>query len=362
MIGEKSVEKSTVVLDSSSNSLFDLTLNDLRKAIVENLIKNPKIFKGGKDNVKKWIEEIEHLFEVAHIPDSIRLDLISYSLRDDALEWFRNNRSSFSSWNIFVQELKRAFTSSFLGELAFKKLESYSQGENQSIRNYFNEVLKLCKEADDTMSESTKLKNLLNKTKPSIQFEVRKNKPTSTTEFLHFAKEAEKLMQLSEMTVNNTNTQETIQMSQKSMSSFDSNPSFRMNQPFNANPNNYWTNYSRNFDNSYQTLNNRNSYYNPKFSSSSNASASPNKARVNNNSLRFHQQNMTKPSINSNRKNFLYAQSNSSNNKQFRQPTANTINPSYTSVDIEPIQDSVSATTCNRCNQFGHEASACPNF
>ncbi|CAF2159076.1 unnamed protein product [Rotaria magnacalcarata] len=174
VIGEKSVDKSAIVLDNSSSSLFDQTLNDLRKAIVENLIKNPKVFKGGKGDVKKWIEEIEHLFEVAHIPDPIRLDLISYSLRDDAREWFRNNRSSFSSWNIFVDELKRAFTSSFIGELPFKKLESYSQGTNQSIRNYFNEVLKLCKEADDTMSESTKLKNLLNKTKPSIQLEIRK--------------------------------------------------------------------------------------------------------------------------------------------------------------------------------------------
>ncbi|CAF4292424.1 unnamed protein product, partial [Rotaria magnacalcarata] len=206
VIGEKSVDKSAIVLDNSSSSLFDQTLNDLRKAIVENLIKNPKVFKGGKDDVKKWIEEIEHLFEVAHIPDPIRLDLISYSLRDDAREWFRNNRSSFSSWNIFVDELKRAFTSSFIGELAFKKLESYSQGTNQSIRNYFNEVLKLCKEADDTMSESTKLKNLLNKTKPSIQLEIRKKKPTSTKEFLYYAKEVEELMQLSEMTVNNTDT------------------------------------------------------------------------------------------------------------------------------------------------------------
>ncbi|CAF4336234.1 unnamed protein product, partial [Rotaria magnacalcarata] len=77
VIGEKSVDKLAIVLDNSSSSLFDQTLNDLRKAIVENLIKNPKVFKG-----------------VAHIPDPIRLDLISYSLRDDAREWFRNNRSS----------------------------------------------------------------------------------------------------------------------------------------------------------------------------------------------------------------------------------------------------------------------------
>ncbi|CAF4296620.1 unnamed protein product [Rotaria magnacalcarata] len=71
VIGEKSVDKSAIVLDNSSSSLFDQTLNDLRKAIVENLIKNPKVFKGGKGDVKKWIEEIEHLFEVAHIPDPI---------------------------------------------------------------------------------------------------------------------------------------------------------------------------------------------------------------------------------------------------------------------------------------------------
>ena len=178
-IDEKPVVKSTANLDSTSNSICDQTLNNFRKAIVDNLIKNPKIFKGGKDDVKKWIEKIEHLLDLAHIPESVRLDLVSYSLRGDALEWFKNNRSSLTSWNIFVLKMKKAFISSFHEELAFKKLESYSQGENQSIQSFFNEVLKLCKEADSTMSEVTKLKNLLNKAKPSIQFEVRKKKPKS---------------------------------------------------------------------------------------------------------------------------------------------------------------------------------------
>ncbi|CAF4153636.1 unnamed protein product, partial [Rotaria magnacalcarata] len=203
--GERPVNNSTIVFDQFSNSFCDQTLNDLRKAIVENLIKNPKTFKGGKDDVKKWLEEIEHLLDVAHIQDSTRLDLISYSLRGDALEWFKNNRSSLSSWSVFVSELKKAFTSSFHEELAFKTLESYTQGENQSIRNFFNEVLKLCKDADATMSEATKLKNLLNRTKPSIQFEVRKKKPKSTAEFLEYAKEAEELMQLSNITTDNPN-------------------------------------------------------------------------------------------------------------------------------------------------------------
>ncbi|CAF0977076.1 unnamed protein product [Adineta ricciae] len=46
-------------------------------------------------------------------------------------------------------------------------------------------------------SPATKLKNLLNKAKPSIQYEVRKKKPQSTSEFLKFAKEAEELIAFS---------------------------------------------------------------------------------------------------------------------------------------------------------------------
>ena len=143
----------TTSVNSSSNlsaSECDRTLVDLRKAIVASLIRNPKTFAGDTEDVTKWIEEIEHLLEVAHIPESARLDLISYSLRGDALEWYKNNKSTLNSWITFVTEIKRAFTSSFHEEMAFKRLESYTQGENQSIRNFFNEILKLCKEADST--------------------------------------------------------------------------------------------------------------------------------------------------------------------------------------------------------------------
>lgn len=115
------VNKSTNSVIDQSTFVLDQTTNELRKAIVADLIKYPKVFKGGKDNVKKWIEEIEHLFNVAHIPDANRLDLVSYLLRSDALEWYKNNQDTFTSWKIFIHELQRAFISSFHEELAFKK-------------------------------------------------------------------------------------------------------------------------------------------------------------------------------------------------------------------------------------------------
>ena len=40
-------------------SILDQTAYALRRAVIDNLIKNPKTFRGGKDDVKQWLEEIE---------------------------------------------------------------------------------------------------------------------------------------------------------------------------------------------------------------------------------------------------------------------------------------------------------------
>ncbi|CAF4429716.1 unnamed protein product, partial [Rotaria magnacalcarata] len=143
------------------------------------------------------------------------------------------------------------------------------------------------------------------------------------------------------MTVNNTDTHDTIQMSPKSMSSVNSNPSFRMNQPFNTNSNNYSTSYSRNYDNNYRIANNRNMNSSPKFSPSSYSQAPQNKNRFNNNQVRNNKQEFSKYTNDNSRRKFQNQQSYSSNNNYSRQHTANTINPSYTSTGIEPLQESV---------------------
>ena len=96
-IGDSSVAKSAVVFDRSANSKSDQNLDSLRKAIVDDLIKNPKTFKGNRNDVNKWIEKIRRLLHLAYISDAIRLDLVPYLSPEDALEWFKNNRSVFTS-------------------------------------------------------------------------------------------------------------------------------------------------------------------------------------------------------------------------------------------------------------------------
>ncbi|CAF1015037.1 unnamed protein product [Rotaria sordida] len=72
---------------NNSTSNFDDVTNVLRKVLFQNLIKNPKTLQGEKDDVTKWLEDLEHLFDVAYIPDTNKLDIISYLLRGEVLQW-----------------------------------------------------------------------------------------------------------------------------------------------------------------------------------------------------------------------------------------------------------------------------------
>ena len=366
-LGEMHATTSVNSFNNLSASECDRTLVDLRKAIVASLIRNPKTFAGGTEDVTKWIEEIEHLLEVAHIPESTRLDLISYSLRGDALEWYKNNKSTLSSWITFVTEIKRAFTSSFHEEMAFKRLESYTQGENQSIRNFFNEILKMCKEADSTMSESTKLKTLVNKTRPTIQFEVRKKKPTNTSQFLEYAKEAEELLQLSSMTMEDNSTANVHMHNPQSAAPLLSASSAPTNQSFDNRTNNSSSNDSRNYNRDYQPSQNRNVYSNPKPAwDKSTSRPSPqfnqNKPRYNQNNSQPNRDKFSSNSHNYNQKKQTPYSNNSSRDAYPSQTSANTINPSYQPPPTDPSQEIFTSILCNRCNQLGHEATACSSF
>lgn len=76
--GEMHATTSVAPSTNVSTSDCDRTLIDLRKAIFDHVIRNPKIF-------------------VAHLPHSTRLDLLSYSLRADALERFNIIDPPYSS-------------------------------------------------------------------------------------------------------------------------------------------------------------------------------------------------------------------------------------------------------------------------
>ncbi|CAF4840330.1 unnamed protein product [Rotaria sp. Silwood1] len=356
--GDVSESKLTGNNSSTDNTSLNSVVNDLRKAILTDFIKNPKIFRGNKNDVIKWLEEIDHLMQIAHVPECNRLDLISYSLRGDALQWYRNNRSTLTSWSLFVQEIKKAFTSSFCEELAFKTLESYTQSANQSVRNFYNEVIKLCKQADPSMSESTKLKNLLNKVKPSIQLEVRKKKPKTTVEFLEYAKEVEELLQLSSTNID-THT------------NYDSKPT-NIVRTTNASSNlsSYYSSNSNN--NNYRSTPYRNSRTNtPSYTSASHKSdvGINSRTQPSNSNYQFQpkkytslSQNRTNTTNSQKQKNIQQYTNTSKNDSKTSSRSVNAVISPPLSSDCNNTHTYLSSIVCQICNQLGHDASSCPSF
>jgi hypothetical protein len=366
-VGVIPAEKSTTISSDCSTHILDQTTNELRRAIVRDLVSNPKYFRGTKDDVQKWMEDTEHLLDIAHIPESSRLDLISYSLKGDALQWYKTNKASFTTWKTFTNAIKKAFTSSFHSELAFQKLECYAQTENQSIRNFFNETLKLCKEADSTMSEATKLKNLLNKAKPSIQFEVRKKKPTNTAEFLEYAKDVEELYQLTNINVdhlkkNTPTTTSQISTGRQTTPTSNNNStnhvsSSKSNFGYTGNWNNHINNkFKNNFQNGYDRYNDT--------SSSRSPSSFQNQNGNSNSRWSTNRNNSSFPSNGNNRFSSQPNRSSSSNSNQSRSHTANTVYPSDSSTNIEPDTEAETLpdTFCTQCQLYGHDISSCQNF
>jgi hypothetical protein len=109
ILGETSATATANATNNLSLSMLDQTLNDLSRAIVLNVIENTKAFKGGKEDSRKWTEDIKHLLNVAHIPDSTRLHLISYSMRGDVFERFKTIDQAQSSF--LTDEAREMFSS-----------------------------------------------------------------------------------------------------------------------------------------------------------------------------------------------------------------------------------------------------------
>jgi hypothetical protein len=93
--GNAPVSRSNIL--PSQNSLFntsqlDQTSDALLRAVVDSIIKNPKTFRGGQEDVQQWLEDIEQAFDTAQIPESLNIDLVQHSLRGEAFHWYKKRK------------------------------------------------------------------------------------------------------------------------------------------------------------------------------------------------------------------------------------------------------------------------------
>ncbi len=174
-------------------------INSFRtKMLMHNLEKLPKFTGKSKQNVSKWLREFQQAMHICNLSDEEKLFFVSSWLEAEARDWFFDNTHLFPTWSVFVTKLMKTFESSGKADTAFNRLRHYEQGVNQDVRQYYFEIMKLCKETNLNMDEASQLQYLKDGLKPSLRFDILLKDPKSTEEFLEYAQRIEQLKSLVE--------------------------------------------------------------------------------------------------------------------------------------------------------------------
>jgi hypothetical protein len=182
-----------------TNGIQDDVFGSLRnQLLLGHIEKLPKFTGRAKQNVSKWLREINQAMHLLKLSDMEKLFSIPSCLEADAKDWFLDNNHLFPSWSLFVRKLIDTFESSSKADIAFNRLRQYQQGLNQDVRQYYFEIMKLCKEANPTMDEASKLQYLKDGLKSSLRFDILLKNPTTTEAFLEYAQKIEELKSLDE--------------------------------------------------------------------------------------------------------------------------------------------------------------------
>jgi hypothetical protein len=134
---------------------------------------------------------------MAQWDDEQKLRYISVHLQDDAYQWWMQVSSTIKHWLAFVEAIKQAFGSTKANEIAFQQLKRYKQTINQTITQYYNKIMELCKKVDPDMSDSMKLKYLTDGVNESLKIHISLHDPKTAEAFLSFARKVEDTLSLS---------------------------------------------------------------------------------------------------------------------------------------------------------------------
>lgn len=175
----------------------ETVMNSLRnQMLMSSLEKLPKFTGKLKQNVSKWLREIQQTMHMLKLKDEEKLYFIPLCLEADARDWFYDNMHLFPTWISFTNKLLKTFESSGKADISFNRLRHYEQGITEDLRQYYFQIMKLCKEANPLMDDTIKLQFLKDGLKPSLRFDVLLKNPKNPEEFLEYAQKIEELKSL----------------------------------------------------------------------------------------------------------------------------------------------------------------------
>lgn len=133
------------------------------QCIITSPQREPPFFAGLRDDdADEWLDNYERVSAFNRWDDNLKRQNVSFSLTKVAETWYLNNRHTITDWADFVAQFRRIFGSSKArSDSSKKKLETRVQQAHETYTSYIEDVLALCRHADNNMPEADRVRHVL---------------------------------------------------------------------------------------------------------------------------------------------------------------------------------------------------------
>ncbi|PWA01621.1 hypothetical protein BB558_002272, partial [Smittium angustum] len=106
----------------------------MEKTDIKTRLLEPEMFKGDdKIDPERWLKRVELFFKKSSLSEEEYLEYVDLYLEARAKSWFNIYKASFSKWAEFTEKFKSRFYTKEQELVAWKKLQSFAQTEEDLI-------------------------------------------------------------------------------------------------------------------------------------------------------------------------------------------------------------------------------------
>lgn len=164
--------------------------------LVVNQPKTPKTFHGAAfEDAYDWLEHFDRVAVINDWTQERKLRYVYCFLEDAAKTWFENHEATLTSWDEFRRQFLKAFARADRKETAERAIEARVQGPNERVTTYIEDMDRLFRRAEPSMTESKKVRHLMRGVKEEIFAGLIRNPPATLAEFHEEATAMERALQ-----------------------------------------------------------------------------------------------------------------------------------------------------------------------
>ncbi|MDD9361431.1 MAG: hypothetical protein PV344_00665, partial [Anaplasma sp.] len=147
------------------------------------------------EDVEDWLNQYDRVARHNNWTAEQRMQNLYFALEGTARRWFENHEASLTAWDTCVAELKRTFAGHHRRQRAEDLLQTRTQGPNESVTSFVEDVLRLSSRADPQATDEKKLRILMRGVKDDIFGGLVRNPPTTVEAFVTEATNMERALQ-----------------------------------------------------------------------------------------------------------------------------------------------------------------------